>query len=174
MAALAVLYLSGCKGGQTEASAMTDSRRELMEQEGALARASEVELGAGPTSVTLDGRDVASLLNALGSRRLYLVIRGLRASSPPGVLYHLYLDLPTGAVPADDDRRHVGIINFYGAPSGNADRDRIFYSFDATDVAQALRARGPLRDPTTVTFYPAGSPDPGAKAVISRIELVEK
>ena len=148
-----------------------------MEQKGALARAEKVELGLGPTAVTLDGPQVASRIDALGSRRLYLILRGLRASQPPGVLYHLYLNLPQGATPAGEDPRHAGIVNFYAAQTGDAaatDPDRMFYSFDVTEVVQALRARSQLRDPLTVTFYPVGSPDPGAKAVISRLELVEQ
>ena len=180
LAALAVLlYLPGCRGERTEASAVTlgpDSRSEPMEQGGGPAKAAEIELGAGPTTVTLDGRGGASRLDALGSRRLSLIVRGLRAGKPPGVLYHLYLNLPAGTVPAGDDPRHVGIINFYAAPTGDAakaDPDRIFYSFDATEAVRVLRARGLLSDPLTVTFYPAGTPEPGAKAVVSRVELVE-
>jgi hypothetical protein len=103
-----------------------------------------------------------------------LILRGLRAIGQPGVLYHLYLNLPAGTVPAGDDVRHVGIINFYAAETGDdADPDRIFYSFDITDAVRVLRARGLLRDSKlTVTFNPAGSPEPGVKTVVSRIELV--
>jgi hypothetical protein len=181
MSVLALLLsLDGCRGARTEANAALrdlDSRSEPMEPKAALARAGKVELGAGPTTVTLEGREVASRIDALGSRRLSLILRGLHASNPPGVLYHLYLNLPEGASPAGDDPRHVGIINFYGAQTGGvapADPERIFYSFDATDAVRALRAQSGLRDPVTVTFYPVGSPEPGAKAVISRIELVEQ
>lgn len=148
-----------------------------MEPERALARAEKVKLAVGPTTVALDGPGVASRINALGSRRLFLILRGLRASQPPGVLYHLYFNLPQGATPAGDDPRHAGIVNFYAAQTGDAastDADRIFYSFDVTEVVQALRARSQLRDPLTVTFYPVGGPDPGAKVVISRVELVEQ
>jgi hypothetical protein len=148
-----------------------------MKREGALARAGKVELGAKPTVVTLDVPGIASRIDALGSRQLYLILRGLHASQPPGVLYHLYLNLPPGAAPAGDDPRHVGVVNFYAAPTGDAaaaDPERIFYSFDITEAVRALRARNQLRAPLTVTFYPAGSPDPGAKAIVSRVELVEQ
>lgn len=175
-AALALLpSLPGCRGARTEAGAATlgaDSRSEPMEQGGALASAAKpVELGAGPTTVTLDGPEVLSRLDALGSRRLHLVLRGLRASQPPGVLYHVYLGLPAGATPTGDDPRHVGVVNFYAALA-TADPAKVFYSFDATEVVRTLRARGLLRAPLTVTFHPAGEPAPGAQAVVSRVELV--
>jgi hypothetical protein len=58
---LAVLALppnvSGCTGAYTEASAATsgqDPRSKPVEQKGALARAANVELGTGPTTVALD------------------------------------------------------------------------------------------------------------------------
>ena len=168
MAALALLlYPPGCKGEESiEAS-------EPMEQGNVLASAAGVELGAGPTRVTLGGGEVAARLAALGSRRIHLVIRGLRAANPPGVLYYAFLGLPAGAVPADEDPRHVGILNFFAAQTGPVDPDRIFYSFDATDAVRTLRARGELRDSVSVTFYPVGNLEPGAKPVISRVELVE-
>ena len=177
---IAVLALptsvSGCMGTYTEASAVTDERdqrSEPVEQKGALARVANVELGAGPTTVALDGREISSRIDALGSQRLYLILRGLRAGGQPGVLYHLYLNLPAREDPAVDDPRHVGIINFYAAQTGNeADPDRIFYSFDVTDAVRTLRARGLLRDCVTITFRPAGAPEPGAKAVVSGVELV--
>jgi len=171
-----LLYLPSC-GGASPATRGDDPGSEPMEQERALARVEKVELGMGPTAVTLGGPGIASRIDALGARRLYLILRGLRASQPPGVLYHLYLNLPPGATPAGEDPRHAGIINFYAAQTGDAataDSNRMFYSFDVTEVARALRARGQLGGPITVTFYPVGSPDPGAKAVISRIELVEQ
>lgn len=137
-----------------------------------LAKAADVELGAEPVRVTFSGLEIASRLDTLGSRRLYLILRGLRASQQPGVLYHLYLNLPAGAAPASDDPRHAGTINFYAAGPGNSDPERIFYSVDITEAARTLRARNLLRDPMTVTVYPSGRPE--AKAVVSRIELIEE
>lgn len=172
-----LLYLPACGEEHTEAGAGmlgNASGSEPMEQGNVLARAAGVELGAGPTRVALGGGDVAARLAALGSRRVHLVIRGLRAANPPGVLYYAFLGLPAGAVPADEDPRHVGILNFYAAQTGPVDPDRIFYSFDATDAVRTLRARGELRDSVTVTFYPVGNLEPGAKPVISRVELVEE
>lgn len=165
MAVLALLlYPPGCKGEMPGESGP-------MEKGNVLATAGKVDLGAGPTTVTLGGPELAARLDALGSRRVHVVLRGLHASQPPGVLYHLYLNLPAGAVPAGEDPRHVGIVNFYAAQTGPADPDRIFYSFDATDAARSLRAQSLLRDGVTLTFLPVGSPAPEAGAGVSRIEL---
>lgn len=137
-----------------------------------LAKAADVELGSGPVRVALGDLDLASRLDSPGSRRLSLILRGLRTSQQPGILYHLYLNLPAGAAPASDDPRYVGSINFYAARAGNSDPDRVFYSFDITEAARTLRARNLLRGPLTVTVYPSGNPE--AKPVISRIELIEE
>jgi len=122
-----------------------------------------VVLGAAPTRVAV------SLPKAKSSRRLYVVIRGLRVDVDPGVLYHLYLDLPAGAKPAANDPRFIGTINFYGVPP-NASPDRAFFTFDITDSARKLRSK---KD-TTITFVPGGPAAPGAKVTIARVEITEE
>lgn len=124
-----------------------------------------IVLGAAPVRATVALPKKAST----SGRRLYLVIRGLRVDADPGVIYHVYLDLPAGAKPATNDPRHVGTINFYGVPPGSSP-DRAFFSFDITDAARKLKSR---KD-TTVTFVPGGPAAPGAKVTIARLEVTEE
>lgn len=129
------------------------------------------ELKATPREATLESR-AGSLRSG---RRLYLVVRGLRVDEEPGIIYHLYLDLPAGAKPLNNDPRYVGSINFYGVPpAGTTPSDRVYQSFDITDAVRTLQARGLLRSSTTVTLFPVGPAAPGAKAIVGRLEIVEQ
>jgi tyrosinase len=153
-------------------------RSESMETRVLISAAKPIVLGAAPTRIALApvvrGETVASRAASLRpGRRLYLLIRGLRVDTEPGVIYHVYLNLPAGAKPADYDPRHVGIINFYGVPAGSSP-DRVFQSFDITDAVRTLRAKGLLGNGTTVTFHPAGQAASGAKASVVRVEVVEE
>jgi hypothetical protein len=152
IAAIALVPIVGC--GAPAARAARSSK--AMETK-------PVVLGAAPARVAV------SLPKARSARRLYVVVRGLRVDADPGVLYHLYLDLPAGAKPAANDPRFIGTINFYGVPP-NASPDRAFFSFDITDAARKLRSR---KD-TTVTFVPGGPAAPGAKVTIARVEITEE
>ncbi len=136
-----------------------------------------IELAARPVRVPLVARD-RERRGVLKSRArsassLHVVIRGLRAEEPPGVLYHAYLDLPEGTEPANDDARHIGIINFFAAtPPAPDDPERASHTFDITEAVHALAAKGMLADETSITIRPAGTP--AAKASIRRIEIVEQ
>jgi hypothetical protein len=135
--------------------------------------AKSVALGAGPTRVTLASPAKRPLPDPRPGRHLHLIVRGLRADAQPGVLYHLYLDLPAGATPSGDDPHYVGSINFYNArnPASAAKNDP-FFSFDVTAIVRELRAHKLLLEPTTVTLIPGGTPE--ARAVVGAIELVEQ
>jgi hypothetical protein len=148
-----------------------------------------VSLGTGSVVVPLTaaGKSLAARLDTLApGRSLYLVVRGLTAVEPPGVLYGIYLDLPAGAKPGENDPRRVGIIHFYDArPPGaanapdaeshvNTDAEKTFFSFDLTPVARALRQRGQLAERTTLTLVPEGVPTPTAKPLVGHLELVEQ
>jgi hypothetical protein len=142
------------------------------------------ELTAAPVQVEVQGLrvpggapDVSPLIRQLAARRrIVVVLRGIRAAAPPGVLFHLYFDLPAGAEPAADDPRHVGVLNFYEAvsPPGTLRReaDALFTSYDISAAVRTLAARGQLVGPTTVTFRAAGAPDPGSHPTVGRIEVV--
>ena len=81
-------------------------------------------LGTGPVVTPLAGTGpgLAARLDALPpGHSLYLLVRGLTAHQPPGVIYTAYLDLPAGANPTEKDPHLLGYINFYGArPPGAA------------------------------------------------------
>lgn len=150
------------------------------------AASAPVELGSATTRVSLapaattprGGRTLASWLDALEKEeRVALILRGLRAQKPPGVLYHLYLDLPPGATPTPGDPHLVGVVNFFNAvtPPGAApppDEHAAFDSYDVTEIARSLHAMKRLSDQTTIAIVPVGTPVTGAKATISRVELV--
>jgi hypothetical protein len=149
-----------------------------------------VTLGSGPVVVPLAPAGSKSLAAGLAGmpagRRLYLLVRGLTATEQPGVLYSVYLDLPVGVAPGQNDPRRVGIIQFYNArPPGavdapdagsavGADAGRVFFSFDLTPVVRDLRRRGQLTDQTTLTLIAEGSPAQAAKVEIGSLELVEQ
>lgn len=148
-----------------------------------------VVLGSGPVVANLVpvGRPLAAQLDSMPrGHRIYLVVRGLTAEAPPGTLYSTFLDLPARAHPARDDLRKVGVIDFYSArrpgaanaPDAespvNADAEKMFFSFDVTEQARALRSRGLLGARTTITLIPDAAPDPAAQARIGRLELVEQ
>jgi hypothetical protein len=125
--------------------------------------------------VTLAGR-----IRALpAEHKIYLVLRDLRASAAPGVLFHVYLDLPTGAKTAKDDAHYVGSFNMFNdvvAPgSAASDPKRVsFRSYDITTLARKLEAQHTLSDETTVTIAATHAAAEGSKPVAGRIELVEQ
>jgi hypothetical protein len=127
-----------------------------------------------PLSPPAGGAGIASAIESMEpGERLFLVLRDLSAAEPPGVLYHLYLSLPPGAVPAEDDPRHAGSINFYAAVRPEpAEPGSAFHSFDVTEAIRALGERGELDEPLMLTILPAGEPAGGSGATVGRIELV--
>ncbi|HVT16093.1 MAG TPA: hypothetical protein VHQ90_07950 [Thermoanaerobaculia bacterium] len=148
-----------------------------------------VALGAGPIVVPLAsaGKSLAAQLDAMPpGHSLYLLVRGLTAEEAPGVLYSVYLDLPAGITPSENDPRRVGIIDFYNArrPGAanasdaaspvNTDAEKVFFSFDITPVVRELRRRGQLAERKTLTLIPEGVPIPTAKPRIGHLELVEQ
>lgn len=138
------------------------------------------ELGAGPVSVTLSpppsqqGTKLAARLSSLApGERIYLVLRDMTTQQQPGVLYHIYLDLPAGnRAPAKDDPHYVGVLNFYNARAESS--PAVFRSFEVTDFLRNLQKQGLLSDQTTVTIIPSpgGAVNASAKPVIGQIELV--
>jgi hypothetical protein len=156
----------------------------------ATAKATPIALGAGPVSVSLeplpdpDGTKPFSLTARVktfaAGRRFYLIVKDLRAAAQPGVLYHLYLELPSGATRAKKDAHHVGVVNFFnavrhgghGAEPGKGSQR--FLRFDITDLVKTLQTGGVLRDQPIVTIAPAGQPAAAAKPVIGEVTIVEQ
>ena len=138
-----------------------------------LGQAASVALGSAPVRVTFGGgAAVATRVRALRpGQKIWLVVRRLRASGPPGVLYSLFLDLDAGAVrPGESDPRSVGTINFYAAVPPNDTAPTV--SFDITKNLVALVAKTGLRNEMSVTIVPTAPPAPDAGAVLGSVELV--
>jgi tyrosinase len=150
-----------------------------------------VELSAAPVQLSLEpppGPEAADVTIAdrvkrlKAGQRLYLVAKNLHADVQPGVLYHVYLDLPPGATPkpGKSDPHYVGTLNFFDAEhsgeGGGMEAMGVakFRSFDVTRVAKSLQASGHLNAKPTLTIAPAKQPEAEARPVVGEITLVEQ
>ncbi len=147
-----------------------------------------VSLGSGSARVTLEPvaeanterRTLAARIDTLTrGRHIYLVVRDLRVVGQPGVLFRLYLDLPSDAKPIRTDPHYVGALNFYSAAEPGrfdapGEKDPMFVSYDITRVLRNLRAQKRLSDQTTLTIIPSGTPAIGSDPSIGRIEIVDQ
>src|SRR5712671_2699864 len=131
-----------------------------------------VSLGSGSARLTLEPvaesstapRTLAARLGTLArGRRIYLVVRDLQVVGQPGVLFRLYVDLPSEAKPIRTDPHYLGALNFYNAAEpGRFDipneKNPMFVSYDITRVLRNLRAQKLLSDQTTLTIIASGTP----------------
>ena len=129
---------------------------------------------AAPAASPLAGR-----LSALpDDHRLYLVITDFKAAAQPETLYRVYLDLPDTAPSDPLNSNYVGSFNFFAAVPHGEDHEHgevaRSISFDITDIAADLDAKGQLKAAHTVTIVPAKAPFADAKAVIGNISFVEQ
>lgn len=119
-----------------------------------------VRLGARPISVPIAPK--TSLRPPAGpGGRLFVRIVNIRAKSPPGSNFDVYLNLPAGTK-ADPDQKlfFVGRLSFFGRSAAerthsmNTDTggDR---SFDISGLAERQTAAGVWQDLPTVTIVPA-------------------
>lgn len=161
-------------GEMTQMTPSAESRPKILATAGA-----PVKLGAGAVTVNLSPasskEDLVSALKGLKpTEHLYVVLRDIRAAQEPGVIYDVYLDLPSGAQPGQSDAHAIGTLNFYNSVGVSAGNPGFFFSFDITDAARQLQSRNQLKQPTTITISPSGPPAAGAEAVIGRVELVKQ
>jgi len=146
-----------------------------------------VSVGSGSTRVALEPVAESTIKQiTLGARigtlargrHIYLVVRDLQVVGQPGVLFRLYLDLPSGAKPIRTDPHYVGALNFYNAAEpGRFDaneKNPMFVSYNITRVLRNLRAQKLLTDQTTLTIIPSGTPAIQSDPRIGRIEIVEQ
>src|SRR5207344_792475 len=138
-----------------------------------------VALGATPVKVSLvaaaspspSASPLAGKLSALpDDHRLYLVISDFKATAQPETLYRVYLDLPDNPSSDPLNSNYVGSFNFFAAVPHGEDHEHgevaRSISFDITDIAADLDAKGQLKAAHTVTIVPAKAPFAEAKAVI--------
>jgi len=147
-----------------------------------------VSVGSGSTRVALEPVAESTIKqNSLGARigtlargrHIYLVVRDLQVVGQPGVLFRLYLDLPSGAKPIRTDPHYVGALNFYNAAEAVRfdtpnEKNPMFVSYNITRVLRNLRAQKLLTDQTTLTIIPSGTPAIQSDPRIGRIEIVEQ
>lgn len=138
-----------------------------------IARSSEaVTIEAKPVQVSLVPSQRSSM-ETDPSQRYFLVLRDLRAPSPPGVVYHIHL---THGIAPPEENNYVGSVTFFGAGSSGQGSHagatqsmlKPLYSFDVTDVMSAIKDQGPL-ELIMVTIVPNGTP--ASRAAIGAIEL---
>jgi tyrosinase len=116
--------------------------------------------------------------------KLYLVLKKLSAQVQPGVLYHVYFDLPAETPPEQWNSYYVGTLNFFDglghsthSGGGNMTQESMnqkFYSFDVTQVAKNLQSNRQLGEQPTLTIAPQGQPLSEAAPVIGEITLIEQ
>jgi hypothetical protein len=136
-----------------------------------LATSGPITLGAGPVRIPLVSERTTPS-TAGPERHEYIVLKNLSASKPPGVLYHLYLDLPVGTVPGKNDPHYIGTFNFFNSTnqsSYGASGSKTFFSYDVTARMNRLQGRQ-----FTVTIFPGGNPSSQAKPTIGSLELVQQ
>ncbi len=152
----------------------------------AKARETAITLKASPVKVAIEPvverkgvepKGITECVKSLGDAgQLHLVLKGLRTEIPPGVLYELYLDLPSNPT-AEQKRVHsVGVINFFSfvaseTEDANNAKNRPVLSLNVTKIAKRLQTEGKLKDKPVLTIIPAGKPDDDAKPVIGEISL---
>jgi tyrosinase len=116
------------------------------------------------TTVPLDPRASSDALAraAVLQPRILLELKDVEAEKNPGSVYGVYVDLPENAPVDEEPLHHVGNLSFFGierahAPRGDEHAHGLSVTFDITEVANALRARGQWSETAVdVTFRPHG------------------
>jgi tyrosinase len=160
------------------------------QQTRAIAPGGPVELSGAPVQVNFEAPPgpeaeqvpLGQIVKQLkAGRRLYVVARNLRADVQPGVVYHVYFDLPPGTTPKPGKRdpHYVGTLNFFDAHpdhEGGAEAAGTakFRSFDVTRVAKNLKVTKRLSAKPALTITPATQPEAEARPVVGEITVVEQ
>src|SRR5262249_53469355 len=97
----------------------------------------------------------------------------------PGVLYHVFLDLPEGMNLREAQDHRVGVINFFDATAHGEEKAPVegkgrSRSFDITQLAKKMQTRKALSEKPAVTIAPSGEPVSDAKPVIGKIFVFEQ
>ncbi len=101
----------------------------------------------------------------------YLVVRDLRISAQPGVIYSLYLDVSEGASDETLHAHKVGDLNFFQAmPGMEMNEPTRFVSYDITELVNSLGLSGSSSG-VSLTIIPSGEPAPGSEPVIGSINI---
>ncbi len=140
--------------------------------------AGPITLGPSLTRITLTGAEAGApgvvMRGVESGRRVYLVVAGLHAAAPPGVVYGVYVGLPMDAVPGPDNPFLAGNLNFFGATDLAPGRPAgpVTISLDVTATLQMLASKGLLGGPLDVAMVPVGVPATGSQPSLGSLTLV--
>jgi tyrosinase len=98
------------------------------------------------------------------------------AHTPPETIYDLFLNLPPGLSAQAAQGHRVGDVNFFEAVGhgGHSSGSGAYFSYDITDVARSLLAKGRIDRNAVITVIPAGPPGPDARPEIGRLSIIEQ
>ncbi|MDB5679668.1 tyrosinase family protein [Sphingomonas bacterium] len=144
-----------------------------------------IRLDDGPVVLRLaPAETVAPLAKTLrtlrSARTVTLSIKNLRATLPPGTLFHVFVNLPANATASQVNSHFAGAISFFDAvmPSREAMADMKMDmdmsggegpSFDL-DITDLLKRLGP-QETIDVTIRPQGRIESGAQVSVGGVEL---
>jgi tyrosinase len=111
-------------------------------------------------------------------QRLFLRLKNLRANIQPGVLYHVYLNLPSDARPEDAAGHRAGFLSFFNFTQmehrNEADIPQRYVTFEVTEVMKSLESRGFLKEGPSLTIAPSRQPSSDAKPLVGQMDLVHQ
>lgn len=115
------------------------------------------------------------LKSAPANQKIFLIVSGIFASTPPGTSFSVYLNLPEDVKPTSSSPYYVGVINFFNATAmpGMGDMQMTDdFVFDVTETIKFLNNEGtPLSD-ISVTVEPNSDLNADSKPYIGSIEIV--
>ena len=141
------------------------------------ATGAEVRLDAAETRTLRDGLSRASAAGAANEEpaRVFLKLEGIRGTSDAAI-YHVYIDLPDNADPAEHADRRAGTVSLFGIsaasdPDGPTAGSGINQVLEITEIVDALHLSGDALDRLDVRFVPATPAVAGANFSIGRLSV---
>lgn len=142
--------------------------------------------GASTAQVAIDGdggaRVMASMAGAAALAkkaappdRVYLKLEGIKGTADAAV-YHVYVDLPADAVPAQHPERLAGSVSLFGVsaatdPDGKGAGNGVNQVLDISNIVAGLGLRGDSLDQLSLRFVPDSPTDVEARFTIDRISV---
>jgi tyrosinase len=107
--------------------------------------------------------------------RVFLKLEGIRSTSDAAI-YHVYIDLPPDADPADHPDRLAGTVSLFGVsaasdPDGPTAGSGINQVMEITEIVDALHLSGDGLERLDVRFVPATPAGSGANVSIGRLSV---
>ena len=110
---------------------------------------------------------------AAPSDRVYLKLEGIKGTGD-ATIYHVYVDLPPDAIPAQHPERLAGTVSLFGVsaasdPDGPNAGNGVNQVLDITDIVSGLGLRGDSLNNLAVRFVPDSAQDARATFSVDRI-----